>query len=404
MHSSKDITGSKGRELEGMRIALCVCGSVAAVKSPELARELMRHGAEVLPVMSYAATGIIRPELMHWATGNTAVTKLTGDVEHLRLCGRQKGRVDLVIVAPATASIIGKLASGIDDTPIATILTTALGSGIPIIIAPAMHISISDNPVVRENVRRLKSLGVEFAEPAVSEGKAKMADINGIAALAMRMLYKKDLAGKKVLVTSGATREYIDDIRFISNPSSGRMGVELAKEAYLRGADVLLIHGHMDVELPRCVRSMYAESTEDMYKAVMANLTGRDIVVLAGAPSDFAPRRRKGKVSSREMLKLSLHPLPKISDGVKKAKKSVKLILFKAESHVTESELKRIALEKLRACKADMILANDVGKHGIGFVSESNEVLLIKPDGSAKKIKGRKSEIAKLIFDSLPEF
>src|SRR5271157_1611401 len=121
MHFSKDITGSKGSELEGRRIALCVCGSVAAVKSPELARELMRHGAEVLPAMSYAATGMIRPELMHWATGNVPVTKLSGDVEHLMLCGRQKGRADLVIVAPATASIIGKLASGIDDTPIATI-------------------------------------------------------------------------------------------------------------------------------------------------------------------------------------------------------------------------------------------------------------------------------------------
>jgi phosphopantothenoylcysteine decarboxylase/phosphopantothenate--cysteine ligase len=401
MHSSKDITGSKGSELEGRRIAFCVCGSVAAVKSPELARELMRHGAEVLPVMSYAASGIIRPELMHWATGNFPVTKLTGDVEHLMLCGRQKGKVDLVIVAPATASIIGKLASGIDDTPIATILTTALGSRIPIIIAPAMHLSISDNPVVRENIKGLKKLGVEFVEPAVSEGKAKMADNERIVALAMRILYKKDLEGSRVLVTAGATREYIDDIRFISNPSSGRMGVELAREAYLRGADVLLVHGHMDVELPSCVRGIYAESTEEMYRTVMANLRKSDIVVLAAAPSDFAPRRRRGKVSSRAMLHLALHPLPKISDGVKRVKKSVKLILFKAESKVGGEELKKIALEKLRACKADMIVANDVGKRGIGFGSESNEVLLIKPDGSSRKIRGKKSEIAKLIFDSL---
>jgi phosphopantothenoylcysteine decarboxylase/phosphopantothenate--cysteine ligase len=401
MHSSKDITGSKGSELEGRRIALCVCGSVAAVKSPELARELMRHGAEVLPVMSYAATGIIRPELMHWATGNAPVTKLSGDVEHLMLCGKQRGRADLVIVAPATASIIGKVASGIDDTPIATILITALGSRIPIIIAPAMHLSIVENPVVMENIKKLKSLGVEFVEPARSEGKAKMADVDLIVSLAMRMLYKKDLARKKVLVTAGATREYIDDIRFISNPSSGRMGVELAREAYLRGADVLLLYGHVDVELPRCIRSKHAETTGDMHREVLANLKGNDIVVLAAAPADFAPKRRKGKISSNAALTLKLQPVPKISDAIKRFKESAKLILFKAESHVTESEMKRIALKKLRTSNADMIIANDVGKRGAGFAIETNDVMLIKPDGSVRKAKGKKSEIAKLVFDSL---
>jgi len=401
MHSSKKIIGSKGSELEGRKIALCVCGSVAAVKSPELARELMRHGAEVMPVMSYAAKEIIRPELMHWATGNQVINNLTGDVEHLMLCGKEKGRVDLVVVAPATASIIGKVASGIDDTPMATILTTALGSGIPIMFAPAMHLSISDNPIVRENIRKLKAIGVEFVEPAVSEGKAKMASVDEIVALAMRMLYKKDLRGKRVLVTAGATREHIDDIRFISNPSTGKMGIEIAKEAYLRGADTLLICGHIDADAPYYIRKVYSESTEEMKKAVMANLGRSDIVVLAAAPSDFAPVRRKGKISSRAMLSLTLHPLPKISDIVKKAKKSVKLILFKAESKVSENELKRMALRKLGESRADMIVANDVGKKGVGFGSDSNEVLLIKPDGSVRKIRGKKSEIAKRIFDSL---
>jgi len=401
MHSSKKIIGSKGRELEGRKIALCICGSVAAVKSSELARELMRHGAEVIPVMSYAAKEIIRPELMHWATGNPVITNLTGDVEHLMLCGKEKGRADLAIVAPATASTIGKLASGIDDTPMATILTTALGSRIPIIFAPAMHLSISDNPIVRENISKLKALGVEFVEPSVSEGKAKMADVDEITALAMKILYRKDLRGKKVLVTAGATREYIDDIRFISNPSTGKMGIEIAKEAYLRGADTLLICGHVDADVPHYIRRIYAESTEDMKKAVLANLKRSDIVVLAAAPSDFAPVRRKGKISSGAMLTLTLHPLPKISDMLKKVKMSVRLILFKAENRVSGSELKKMAIRKLRESKADMIVANDVGKKGVGFGSDSNEVLLIKPDGSAKKIKGKKSEIAKHIFDSL---
>jgi len=400
MHSSKKIIGTKGRELEGRKIALCVCGSVAAVKSPELARELMRHGAEVLPLMSYSAKEIIRPELMHWATGNPVVTKLTGDVEHLALCGKHRGRADLVIVAPATASTIGKLAGGIDDTPITTVLTTTLGSGIPLIFAPAMHLSIADNPLVKENIKKLKSLGVEFVEPDVKEGKAKMAETGRIVALAMRVLYKKDLRGRKVLVTAGATREYIDDIRFISNPSTGRMGIELAREAYLRGADVLLIHGHVDCDLPHYIIAKYAESTEDMRKAVLANLRLTDILVLAAAPADFAPVRMRGKLPSKAMLRVALRPLPKISDEVKRAKKTVKLILFKAESNVSEQELKRLALKKLKVSKADMIVANDVGKKGVGFGSESNDVLLIKPDGSARRFKGRKSDVAKLVFDS----
>lgn len=396
-----DIAGSEGKELEGRRIALCVCGSVAAVKSQELARKLIRHGAEVFPVMSEAATKIIRPELMQWATGNPVVTKLTGAAEHLKLCGEHERKVNLVIVAPATADTIGKLANGIDDTPVTTILTTALGSGIPIIIAPAMHLSLYQNPAVKENIRKLKSFGVEFVEAELKEGKAKMADVDTIAALVIKMMYKKTLFGKKVIVTAGATREYIDDTRFISNPSSGRMGVEIAKEAYFRGAEVLLIHGHVDVEIPKYLKEVYTESTKEMYEAVMKNLKGSDVVILAGAPSDFAPVRRKGKIRSLKPFKLTLNPTVKISDQVKRANRKLKLVLFKAESGITQRELKQVALKKMKQADADMIVANDVGKKGFGFVSEFNDVLLIKSNGFVKKIKGKKSEIAKLIFDLL---
>ncbi|MEM3555461.1 MAG: bifunctional phosphopantothenoylcysteine decarboxylase/phosphopantothenate--cysteine ligase CoaBC [Candidatus Micrarchaeia archaeon] len=395
----REIEGSEGRELEGKRIALCICGSVAAVKSQELARKLIRHGAEVFPVMSDAATKIIRPELMQWATGKPVVTKLTGKAEHLKLCGKEG--VELVILAPATADTIGKLANGIDDTPVTTVLTTALGSGIPIIIAPAMHLSLYENPAVKENIKKLKSFGVEFVEAKLSEGKAKMADVDEITACAIRRMYKKTLSGKKVIVTAGATREYIDDTRFISNPSSGRMGVEIAREAYFRGADVLLVHGHVDVEIPNYIKRIYAESTKEMHDAVMNNLKNSEIVVLAGAPSDFVPDRRRGKIRSLKPFKLALRPTVKISDRVKKVNRKVKLILFKAESGLTERELREAALRKLKQADADMIVANDVGKRGVGFASEFNEVLLLKPDGFVKKIKGKKSEIAKLIFDSL---
>jgi len=149
------------------------------------------------------------------------------------------------------------------------------------------------------------------------------------------------------------------------------------------------------------MRSRYAESTEDMYKELIANVRKSDVVVLAGAPSDFAPVRRKGKVHAKGELHLTLRTLPKISDAVKKIRGDVKLILFKAESGVDDDKLRELAVKKLKEARADMILANDVGKKGVGFVSESNEVLLIKADGSCRKIKGRKSEIAKAIFDCL---
>lgn len=397
----EELLGAHGEELRGRRIALCICGSVAALKSPELARKLIRHGAEVFPVMSDAATKLVRPELVQWATGKPVITNLTGDAEHLKLCGKHKERVDLVIVAPATADTLGKLANGVDDTPVTTVLTTALGSGIPILVAPAMHASLYNNPAVKENIRKLKSFGVEFAEAELAEGKAKMADVERIAALATRILYKKNLAGKKVLVTAGATREYIDDVRFISNPSSGRMGIEIAKEAYLRGADVTLIHGHVDVEIPSYITRIYADSTKEMHDAVMKNLKRADIAVLAAAPSDFAPRRRRGKVRSGRKIMLTLLPTPKLSDRIKKVKKSVKLVLFKAESNVTHEELKKAAMKKMREADADMIVANDVGRRGVGFGSEFNDVLLMKPNGFVRRAKGRKSEIAKLIFDSL---
>jgi len=215
------------------------------------------------------------------------------------------------------------------------------------------------------------------------------------------MMYKKTLFGKKVIVTAGATREYIDDTRFISNPSSGRMGVEIAKEAYFRGAEVLLIHGHVDVEIPKYLKEVYTESTKEMYEAVMKNLKGSDVVILAGAPSDFAPVRRKGKIRSLKPFKLTLNPTVKISDQVKRANRKLKLVLFKAESGITQRELKQVALKKMKQADADMIVANDVGKKGFGFVSEFNDVLLIKSNGFVKKIKGKKSEIAKLIFDLL---
>ena len=229
VHTSKQIIGSRSRELDGFRIVLCITGSVAAIKSPDIARELMRRGADVYVVMTKMAEKIIHTYMMEWSTGNPVVTELTGQVEHVTYGGEHGKRADLILVAPSTANTIGKVAAGIDDTPVTTLLTTGIGAGIPVIIAPAMHESMYRHPFVVENVRKLESIGIEVLMPRMEEGKAKIPDTGEIVDAVVRKLRtKKDLAGRRVLVTGGPTREYLDAFRFISNPSSGKTGVAVA--------------------------------------------------------------------------------------------------------------------------------------------------------------------------------
>ena len=364
MHSSTSIIGSSGSELAGKKICLCITGSVAAANSPELARGLMRHGAEVFCVMSRAAQGLVGPQLMHWSTGNPVVTELTGECEHISLCGTA-GKADLLLIAPCTANTIGKIVWGIDDTPVTTCASTALGAKIPIVVVPAMHLSIYENPFVAENIARLKKKGVQVIMPRMEEGKAKIAESGEIVDVCARRLANGALKGKKVLVTAGATREPIDDVRFISNPSSGRMGVALAREAWLRGADVTLIAGHTEAPVPGYLKVVRVGSASEMHAAARKEAKGAAVIALAAAVGDFIAKKEKGKMSSgRKNASISLLPAPKISDAVRKWNRKAKLVLFKAESGVSGAELKRRALEKMRKCGADLIVANDVDDHG----------------------------------------
>jgi len=400
-HSSKSITGSKGHELAGKRVCLGITGSVAAARSPELARELMRHGAEVFCVMSRSAQELVGPQLMHWATGNPVVTGLTGECEHISLCGDHSGKADLLLIAPCTANTIGKIAWGIDDTPVTTCASTALGAKIPIVIVPAMHQSIYDNPFVGENLASLGRKGVHLVMPRLGEGKAKIAENADIVDYCIRAVSKQALKGKKVLVTAGATREFMDDVRFISNPSSGRMGIALAREAWLRGAEVTLVSGHIDVPAPGYLKHVEVVSAAEMLEAVGKEAKGADFIALSAAAGDFAVEKRKGKLGSGKKVALGLVPAQKISDNVKKWNPKAKLVLFKAESGVGDAELARKAKEKMAKCGADLIVANDVSRKGAGFGTETNEVLIIGRKGKAEKVKGAKAEIAVKILDAI---
>ena len=339
-HPSKDITETKGTILRGKTICLCLTGSVAIITAPIVARELMRLGAEVVPVMSQAATELINPSIMHWATGNPVITKLTGKVEHVFLAGdrpKASGKADLILVCPATANTISKIANGIDDTPVTTVVSTAFGSDLPIVIVPAMHESMF-HPIIEQNISKLKKYGIDILGPRISEGKAKVAKVEDVIDRVIDLVIaKKDLEGMKVLITAGPTREAIDSVRFVSNRSSGRMGVELAKEAAARGAEVLLIAGKCMVKIPDYIDTINVVSTEDFIRSVKDELSYKDynFFISAAAISDYKPVECiDGKISSAkvEQLQVNMKLTPKIIDVARKKNYKTFIVAFKAET------------------------------------------------------------------------
>ncbi len=373
---------SNGAELKGKRIVLCVTGSSAAFKSPEIARGLMRRGAEVYTVMTEASKKLIHPDLMKWATGNKVVTELTGEIEHVSLAGKQFGGVDLILVAPVTANTISKVACGVADTTVTALVAAALGMGTPVIMAPAMHIALYNNKVLKSNMRKLEQMGVDFIGPKIMEGKAKIADTNVIVkGVVEKLSGKEDLKGLNILVTAGPTREPLDPVRFLTNPSSGKMGVSIACEALARGGEVTLVYGPGTEEPPSTVNLIKVFTTEEMFKAVVSELKSKKyhILVLAAAPLDFGFEERFNRKipSERGTFKAKLRVLPKIADVVRELDKEVFFIGFKAEYKVSEEELIERGYERLKETGMDLIVANDVGKEGIGFSSDYNEVYII---------------------------
>jgi phosphopantothenoylcysteine decarboxylase/phosphopantothenate--cysteine ligase len=412
-HPSKDIIETKGTILKDKTVCMCLTGSVAVISSPIVARELMRLGAEVICVMSKAATELINPSLMEWATGNKVITRLTGAVEHVYLAGdrpKSVGKADLILICPATANTISKIASGIDDTPVTTIASTAFGSSIPIVIVPAMHESMYKHPILERNEKKLRECGVDILGPRISEGKAKIAKIDDIIDRVIDLLVtKKDLEGKKILITAGPTREAIDSVRFVSNKSSGRMGVELAKEATARGADVLLIAGECKAKLPNYIKIKHVVSTDDFIDAVKdeISLHNYDFFISAAAVSDYKPIECiEGKISSDsvEQLQVNMKLTPKIINVARKKDYSLFIVAFKAETNVSKSELIERAYSRLLKSDVELIVANDIGRGDIGFGSKYNEVFIIDKKKHITHVeRNTKRYIASKIIDAAIE-
>src|SRR5438477_10189081 len=235
MHPADRLRGRKIVRHQGKRFVLACTGSIAAVETVKLAPELIRHGAEVHAVLTRSAPEIVHPNALQFATGNPVVTAISGSMEYLTMCGRD-GEANLLLIAPCTANTMGKIAQGIDDTTVTTYAANALGSGIPILLAPAAHESMLDNAAAAANIRRLRELGVELVEAKREEDKATTADVEPIVARVRRRLGPRDLQAMRVLVVAGATGEPIDDVRVVTNRSTGGTGIELAKAAFEDGA------------------------------------------------------------------------------------------------------------------------------------------------------------------------
>ena len=399
----QEIRSTRGRELDGKRIVLGVTGSVASVEAPQLARELIRHGAEVVAVMSPAAGRLIRADLLEWATGNPVVRELTGKTEHVRLVGESPEKADLLLVAPCTANTISKMALGIDDTTVTTFASIALGNGVPVLVCPATHEPMYRNRAVIENLRLLKEMGVEVVEPRIEEGKAKIADQQTIVLAVLRLLAKKDLEGRSILISGGPSVEFIDPVRVITNLSSGKMGVDIASEAWRRGATVSYVYGGT-LAPPFSIRSHRIVTTDEMSEKVMDELRSKrfDIFISAAAPADFTPLKRAGKKIPTSLggISLDLKPTRKIIREVRREWPELFVVAFKAETVGSLKELEGIAKVYLADSKADMVVANDVSG-GAAFGSDYNELLIVTRRRTVHLARGLKTDLSRRLLDEI---
>jgi phosphopantothenoylcysteine decarboxylase/phosphopantothenate--cysteine ligase len=393
-----DITGSVSDTLSKKTIVIGVTGSIAAVRVVDLIRDLMRRGAEVHAVATSASQQILHPYALQYATGHDVITEITGQVEHVQFCG-VGGKADLLLIAPATANTIGKMACGIDDTPVTTFATTALGSGKPVAVVPAMHEAMYRHPAVLRNLETLQSMGVTLIDPRLEEGKAKIADNLTVVREVERLLGPADLTGRRIVITSGSNAETIDPIRILTNRASGKTGIALALEARRRGAEVTLVHRFIQ-EIP--VHQVYAESAMQMRDAVLAEVgKGCDALISAAAVADYTLDPQAEKIKSGQELVLRLMPTQKIIKTVREAYPHLKIVGFKAETGVTDEELVLRAKNSMQGADLDLVVANDVARGGMG--TDDNRVLIIDRLAMRKVAEGKKGLIAKMIMDALVE-
>lgn len=363
--------------LKNKKVILGVTGSVAAYKSAGLARRLTEAGASVHVIMTDASKNFITPLSLSIASQNKVYSGLFDDpMSHIALTAD----ADVMVIAPATANIIGKFANGIADDFLSTCFLSFRGK---VVIAPAMNWRMYENPVFKKNLDSLISYGIIQIGPEKGslacgeEGSGRMAGVHDIIDAVISSVTGKDLNGRKILVTAGPTREYIDPVRFISNRSSGKMGFAIAKAAVRRGAEVILISGPSDLMTPHNVRFIKAETASGMREAVLSNCMDCDAVIMAAAVADFAPAEMSSsKVEKSEAMVLNLVKTPDILAEMGALKKRPFLVGFAAETGQDTSRARRKLIEK----GADFIVFNNVASEISGFDVDTNEITIIERD------------------------
>jgi phosphopantothenoylcysteine decarboxylase/phosphopantothenate--cysteine ligase len=397
MHPADEIRGIVSNRLSKKRIVLGITGSIAAVETIKLARELIRHGAEVIPVMSSSATKIIHPDALWFATGKKPIVELTGATEHVSYCGRVKNPVDLLLICPCTANTISKIAHGIDDTSVTTFATTAIGSKLPIIIVPAMHLSMYDHKIIQGNIKKCKHIGIKFIDPFIEANKAKMPDIKEIISHVFRETGKKDLDDKKILIIGGPTSEPVDDVRIITNRSSGKTALWLAKNAFYRGGNVELWYGYGVESAPDFIKTKYFESIKDVLKFIKTkDLKRYNVIIVCAAISDYIPKKQKGKISSdKDKLIVEMHPAPKIISTLREKSPKAKIIGFKVEEN--QNKIKEKSLDLLKKNKLDFVIGNTIS----AFSKDENEIWIINKQDKSVHKKGKKEILTEYILDTI---
>ena len=393
--------------LKGKNVLLCVTGSIAAYKIAELASRLVKKHCNVDVIMTKNATNFITPITFETLTGNKCIVdtfdrNFQFNVEHVALAKR----ADIFMVAPASANVIGKMANGIADD---MLTTTILAAKCPKLVSPAMNTNMYENQIVQDNLKKLENYGFEIINPANGylacgdTGAGKMPEPETLFAYIMRTIAcKKDMQGKHVLVTAGATMEKIDPVRFITNHSTGKMGKALAENCMLRGAKVTLVNASVSVEPPMFVDVVKVSSAAEMSEAVKSKADEQDIIIMTAAVADFRPSHPADeKIKKKDQGTDSIIELERTEDilaylGAHK-KEGQKICGFSME---TENMLDN-SKAKLAKKNADMIVANNLKVAGAGFGTDTNVVTLITKNGCRQLEKMDKSEVAEKIMDEL---
>jgi phosphopantothenoylcysteine decarboxylase/phosphopantothenate--cysteine ligase len=393
--------------LNKKKILLGITGSIAAYKAAYICSRLVKYGAEVYPVMTLNALNFINPITFSAISGKKAIVEQFNneeDIYHISL----SHNVDIILIAPATANTISKLACGICDN---FLTTTVISSNCPVILAPAMNETMYLNQIVQDNIKKLEKTGKYFfIEPEKGrlacgeEGIGKLANEEIIIERIIQMIsYASDLKGKKIIITSGGTKEFIDSVRYISNKSSGKMGFALAEEAYFRGSrEVILITTSKYLTVPFGVKVKYVNTSSEMKDEIFKDFSDTDITIMAAAVSDIVPVEKfnyKLKKNDDIISKLQFKENTNILQLLAESKKKEQFLVgFSAESGENIENSK----EKISGKKIDMMVLNDISRLDIGFESDFNEIIILTGNEKIKKIgKDKKRIIARYIWDEI---